>query len=244
MPRTSAAPILAALASLAASSPVRADDLTIVFRMAEKGGERVVTHYFTADRGRLDHGDLATIVDFTTGSVVSIHMKKRQYSETTFAEIERAMSSMSSQMEKALAGIPESLRNQMMGDASREVTITRGETRTIAGVECQNHIVTLGETMRMETCAATAIRPPFDPGNFRKLTLVTSPLGPASSGINRMVEKMRAIDGIAIASSNSLSMLGKTVENSMEATEIRRTPIDASTFDVPPGFKKVDSPWH
>jgi len=57
-------------------------------------------------------------------------------------------------------------------------------------------------------------------------------------------EKMRAIEGISIASSNSLSMLGKTVENSMEATEIRRGPIDASTFDVPPGLKKVDSPWH
>lgn len=244
MPRTSAAPILAVLASLAASSPVPADDLTIVFRMAEKGGERVVTHYFTAGMGRFDQGDRATIVDFATGSVVTIHMKKRQYSETTFAEIEQAMTSMSSQMEKALAGIPESLRNQMMGDASREVTLTRGRTRTIAGVACQDYVVTLGETMRMETCAATALRPPFDPENFRNLALATSPIGPATSGINRMVEKMRAIEGIPIASSNSLSMLGKTVENSMEATEIRRGPIDASTFDVPPGFKKVDSPWH
>jgi len=244
LPRTSAAPILAAFASLAVSSPARADDLTIVFRMTEKGAERVATHYFTAALSRFDQGDRATIVDFATGRVVNIHMKKKQYSETTFGEIEQAMSSMSSQMEKALAGIPEGLRNQMMGDASREVTITSGETRTIAGVACQNYIVTLGETMRMETCATTAIKPPFDPANFRNLTLATSPIGPASSGINRMVEKMRAIEGISIASSNSLSMLGKTVENSMEATEIRRGPIDASTFDVPPGLKKVDSPWH
>lgn len=243
MPRTSAASILAAFASLAVSSPARADDLTVVFRMAEKGGERVVTHYFTAGMARFDQGDRATIVDFATGRVVNIHMKKRQYSEITFGEIKQAMSSMSSQMEKALAGIPESLRNQMMGDASREVTIARGEARTIAGVSCQNYVVNLGETMRMETCVATAIRPPFDPVNFRNLTLATSPIGPASSGINRMVEKMRAIEGISIASSNSLSMLGKTVENSMEATEIRRGPIDVSTFDVPQGFQKVDSPW-
>ncbi len=203
----------------------------------------MVTHTFTAAMARFDQGDRATIVDFATGRVVNLHMKKRQYSETTFGEIERAMSSMSSQMEKALAGIPEGLRNQMMGDASREVTITRGETRTIAGVECRNYIVTLGETMRMETCAATAIRPPFDPVNFRNLALATSPIGPATSGINRMVEKMRAIEGISIASSNSLSTLGKTVENSMEATEIRRGPIDPSTFDIPQGFRKVDSPW-
>ena len=211
--------------------------------MAEKGGERVVTHYFTAAMGRFDQGDRATIVNFASGRVVNISMRKQQYSETTLAEIERAMTSMSAQMEKAMAGIPEGLRNQMMGDASQEVAVTKGEARTIAGLSCQNYVVTLGEKMRMETCAATAIKPPFDPRNFRDLALATSPIGPGNSGINRMVEKMRAIEGIPIASATSLSLLGKTVETSMEATEIRKGPIDPSIFDTPSGFKKVDSPW-
>lgn len=212
--------------------------------MTEKGGERAVTHYFTPTRARFDQGDKATIVDFAAGRVVNLSMKKRQYSETTFARIEQAMTSTSAQMEKALAGIPEGLRHQMMGDATQEVTVTRGAARTVAGVPCQHYIVTLGERLRMETCAASEIKPPFDAANFRNLPLATSPIGPGSSGINRMVEKLRAIEGISVASSASLSMLGKTIETSMEATEIRKGPIAASTFDTPQGFKKVDSPWH
>jgi hypothetical protein len=175
---------------------------------------------------------------------VTISVRKKQYSETTFTEVEQAMTSMSAQMEKAMAGLPGGLREKMMSDATREATLTKGEARNIAGLPCQNYIVTLGEKNRMETCATTAIKPPFDPKNFRKLALATAPITPGSSPVNRMVETMRAIEGISIASSTFLSMLGKTIETTMEAAEIRKGPIGASTFDIPQDFKKVDSPWH
>jgi hypothetical protein len=146
-------------------------------------------------------------------------------------------------MEKAKAGIPESLRDKMAGDTLKEVSVTKGEGRTVAGFACQNYVVSLGEKMRMETCASTSLRPPFDPKNLRNLALATAPVAPGNSGISRMVEKMRAIPGISIASSTFVTMLGKTIESVMEATEIRMTPIAPGLFEVPPTFRKVDSPW-
>ena len=234
-------PILGMVAVWAPAA--RAEDLTIVFRTMGQGGEQTATHYFTSTRVRLDQGEEATIVDFSTGTVVSVSLKKKQYAETTFAEIERAMTSMSAEMEKAMAGIPESLRSKMMGDAAKEVTVTKGESRTVAGVPCQNYIVSLGGKSRMEACATTAIQPPFDPGNFRNLALVTFPIGPGNSGLNKMVAKMRAIQGLSLASSASLSILGRKIETSSEATEIRKGPIDASTFEIPRNLTKVDSPF-
>jgi hypothetical protein len=228
---------------LAVSLSVQADDLTIVFRMTGPGGEGVATHTFTATRVRFDHGDEATLVDFETGRMVSLSIRMKEYSETTFAEVERAMTSMSAEMEKAMAGIPEGLRSKMMREAAKEVTVTRGETREVAGIACQNYTVALGEKHRMETCTATSIQPPFDPLNFRKLALAMASVGPGNSGVNKMVEKMREIPGLSLASSTSLRILGRKIETVMEATQIRKGPVDASVFAIPQGFKKVDSPF-
>jgi hypothetical protein len=235
--------ILALGLGLAGSLSVRADDLTIVFRMTGPSGEGVATHTFTATRVRFDHGDEATIVDLETGRIVNLSIRMKQYSEATFAEVERAMTSMSAEMEKAMAGIPEDLRNKMMREAAKEVTVTRGETREVAGVSCQNYTVALGEKQRMETCAATSIQPPFDPRHFRNLALALAPVGPGNSGVNKMVEKMREIPGLTLASSTSLRILGGKIETVMEATRIRKGPVDASVFEIPQGFKKVHSPF-
>ncbi len=220
-----------------------AEDLTIVYRKSGQGGDQTATHYYAADRVRLDQGDDGVIVDFALGRIVNIANRKRQYSETTFAEIEQAMSSISAEMEKAMAGIPEGLRHKMMGEAAKEVTLTKGAARTIAGVSCQDYTVALGEKSEMQTCLTTSISPPFHPKNFKDLVLATSPIGPGSSGFNKLVQRLREIEGFSLASSTSVSLLGKRIETVTEATEIRRGPIDGARFDLPQGFKKVDSPF-
>ena len=145
-------------------------------------------------------------------------------------------------MGKAMDGIPAGLRDKMMGDAAKEVTLIKGEMRTVAGVLCQNYTVTLGEKFRLETCVTTSITPPFDPKNFKNLTLLTAPFG-GNGAVNKLVQKMREIDGFSLSSSTSLGPFGKRIETATEATEIRRGPIEDRLFDLPPGFKKVNSPF-
>jgi hypothetical protein len=219
------------------------EDMSIVFRVRGAEGERAATHHYSSTRARFDHGDQATLVDFASGRIVNVSVEKREYWETTFVEIEQAMTSLSAEMEKAMAGIPDGLRKKMMGDADREVTVTKGEIRTVASVPCQRYVVALGEKTRMETCAAASLELPFDRSHLRNLALVTAPIAKGNSGINKMVSRLREIEGFPLASTTVLSLMGKRIEAWAEATEIRRGPIDASTFATPTGFKRVESPF-
>ncbi len=219
------------------------EGVTIVFRVSGPDWEKTATHYFTASKVRFDQGDAATVVDLATGRIVNISTAKKQYSETTFQEIEQAMTSVSAEMEKAMAGIPEGLRKKMMGDATRDVTLTKGEVRTVASVPCQDYVVALGEKTRMETCAALAFDLPFDRAHLRNLALVTAPIAKGHSGLNKMVETLREISGLSLASSMALSLMGRKIETSSEATQIRRGAIDGALFETPRDFQKIDSPF-
>lgn len=219
------------------------EGVTIVFRVSGPDWEKTATHYYTATKVRFDQGDAATLVDLATGRIVMMSMTKKQYSETTFQEIEQAMTSVSAEMEKAMAGIPEGLRKKMMGDAVRDVTLTKGEVRTVASLPCQDYVVALGEKTRMETCAALAFELPFDRAHLRNLALVTAPIAKGHSGLNKMVEKLREISGLSLASSMALSLMGRKIETSTEATQIRRGAIDDALFETPRDFQKIDSPF-
>src|SRR5689334_687291 len=106
--------------SLGAAQEARADDLVIVFKVTDRGAERSAIHYFSSKKARFDQGDRVSLVDFASGEVSSLWMRRKQYTQATFTEIEQGMSS-SAQMEKAMEGIPESLRDKMAGDTRKEV---------------------------------------------------------------------------------------------------------------------------
>lgn len=229
--------------TLATSRWGSTDDLTIVFKSMGARAERTTTHYYTADRARMDQGEVEIIVEFATGKVVHILNRKKLFYETTLEKIEEAMTSTSAEMEKAMAGIPEGLRAKMIGDAAGEITLAKGGRRTIAGATCQEFFVALGEKTHIEICAATDLTPPFDSRHFKDLPLATAPMGRGNSGISKLVRKLREIDGLILASSASLRLFGRKMDNSSEATEIKRGPLDPSLFDVPAGYTKVDSPF-
>lgn len=235
--------ILALGTGLADPGTARAEDLTVRFKTNGPNGEQRATHYYSAERVRFDQGEESTVVYLDSGRILNISSRRKQYSETTFAELEQAMTSVSAQMEKAMAALPEGLRLKMMGDAGREATLTPGETRTVAGAACQIHVVTLGARARMETCAATGLALPFDRKHLKNLALITAPIARGNSGINKLVAKIREIEGLSLASFIWINLLGRRIESAAEALEIVREPIDPATFETPPGFQKIESPF-
>jgi hypothetical protein len=54
---------------------------------------------------------------------------------------------------------------------------------------------------------------------------------------------MQKIKGFPIAMSSSVSMMGKKVQMSSEATEVRTGAIPATAFAVPAGYKRKDAPF-
>jgi hypothetical protein len=68
---------------------------------------------------------------------------------------------------------------------------------------------------------------------------------PMFKGLSKVADEMKKVEGVTIAESTSLKMMGRNIDNSKEATEIKKGPIPASAFDlatIAKGYKKVPNP--
>lgn len=242
-----------AVAGTLLAAPMFAEDLTVVFKSTGKGNPGTSTQYFSSDHMRTRDGDQDTIFEYATGKIVSIDHKKKQYSETTLAEIEAAMKAATAQMEQQMASIPPAMRERMqkmMGGASGDVTVTKGGTKQVAGYPTQQYTVTMGDSMTMNLWNTTDIKPPVPIAQLRKLASFTGPMAamsqnPMFKGASGLAEKMMEIEGFTLADHTTVKMMGRGMETSREATEVKRGPIPASEFDttaLASGYKKVESP--
>jgi hypothetical protein len=68
---------------------------------------------------------------------------------------------------------------------------------------------------------------------------------PMFKGMSKMADELKKIEGITIAESTSFKIMGRSMDSSKEAVEIKKGPIPASAFDVAAiakGYKKVAHP--
>jgi hypothetical protein len=254
-----AAACAAMLGAVSAPGAV-AEDLTLVFKTTGKQGPSTATSYYSSEKMRTGDAENETIVEYGPAKIVAIDHKKKEYSEITLAEMEAAMKQAaakmeeaSKQMEQQMASMPPAMREkmeQMMGGAASSVKVTKGSARQVAGYSCQDYTIAMGETMTTKLCATTALAFPAPNVDYRKFASFASSAGamannPMFKGMAKMTDELKKIEGITIAESTSFKMMGRSMDSSREAVEIKKGPIPASAFDVAAiakGYKKVAHP--
>jgi hypothetical protein len=222
--------------------PVAAEDLTIVFK---DGKGALQTQYYTSNKVRHNMGDRDSIMDFATGTITTIDNKKKEYSQVTLEQMEAAMKQANAQMEQTMAKVPPEMRekmDQMMGGVTGAITVTKGGTKKVAGYDTQQYTIAMGESMKTDMWTTTALQFPFDPTQFRKMSGFSGAGGPMMKNAAKMAEKMKEVQGFTLAENVSLRVMGRSTDTSREAVEVKKAPIPAATFEVPAGYKKVDSP--
>lgn len=241
------------VAVLLAALPAAAEDLTIVFKTTSGKDSSTSTQYLTAARMKTSDPDQDSIVDFAAGKLVQIDHKKKQYSEITMDEIEAAMRSASAEMEKAQAEMAEAMKNMppamrekmggMMGGGGA-VNVTKGGARKIAGYDCQQYTVAMGSAITMEMWNTTGLTLPMKPGEFARMGRFAQSFAsnPMFQQMSKLGEEMKKIEGFTLADRSRTSIMGRTMETSREAVEIKKGAVPDSVFAVPAGYKKVDSP--
>lgn len=254
--------LLATAAVLAAVCAARAgaEDLTLVFKSTGGQGAASATSYYSSEKMRSGDALNETIVEYGPARIISIDHKKKEYSEITLAEMEAAMQQAaakleeaSKQMEQQMASMPASMREkmqQMMGGGAAAVVVTKGGSRQVAGYTCQDYTIAMGESMVTRLCATTALAFPAPNVDYRKFASFATSAGamannPMFKGMAKVADEMKKIEGITIAESTSVKMMGRSMESSREAVEIKPGPIPAATFDVATvakGYKKVPNP--
>jgi hypothetical protein len=93
----------------------------------------------------------------------------------------------------------------------------------------------------MELWATTALHPPAQMFDARRAML--PPSNPMSQRFEKLYAEMKKIGGYPLAETTTLSMMGKNMVTATEATEVKKGAIPALAFEVPAGFKRVESPY-
>jgi hypothetical protein len=244
-----------AVASLMAV-PVLAEDLTVVYKTTGPDGEGTSSQYFSTERMRSKEKSRDTVFEYSSGTIWNIDHDKKEYSEITLAEMEKAMEAAAEQMEKVQAqmeAMPAAMKERMqkmMGGFGGEVTVTKGGTREVAGYATQEYQVTMGDGVKMNLWNTTKLSLPVPEVDLRKLATFTGPMAalsqnPMFKGFGQLAEKMKEIEGFTLASSTSFRMMGRGIDSSREAVEVKTGPIPPAELDVATiaqGYKKVDSP--
>ena len=235
--------------------PAFAQDLTLVYKDTESGA--VTSQYFTKEKMRRNGPESDSIVEYASGKIISIDHKKKEYSEFTLAEAEARMKEASAEMEKQSAQMQEQMKNmppevrekmeKMMGGVAESITVTKGGTRKVAGYDCQEYLITMGTSMKQNTCNTAALKFPVPELELKRFSSFAAGAAsmannPMFKGAAKLGEKMKEVQGFALAETTTFSMLGKTKTTGREAVEVKQGPVDPAAFALPVGYKKVTSP--
>ncbi len=224
--------LLAGLAVL----PAAAEDLTVVSTVtSNKGAPITATQYVSTDKVRTSDGRLDTIVDVASGRMIHVDHKKKTYWETSLAEMREQFA----EVEKMLDENP--MMATMLGTAT-DVEVQKGSgTREVAGYTCQQYLMSIGQKFKFEIWATSGLEAPAEYYDAKKMVYAT--IGPMASRFDKLYEEMKKIDGFPLYTKVDTGVMGMKIKSVSEATEVRKGPIPAGTFDPPAGYKKKKSPY-
>jgi len=231
--------VLAWSAAVGGCALAAAEDLTIVSKVATtKGGApSTSTQYISTGRVRISNPENDTIFDGSTGRMAVVNHNKKEYYEFTRDEMAAAMKQLEAQMQQAGP-----LMEKMMGGQLGEVTVKKtGVSRKVAGYDCDEYTVAMGEAVRYDVCAAPALQPP--PQYYDALKGPFTAMGPMGRKFEKTFDEMKKIKGFPVAMNTSIKVMMVRNETKSEATEIKKGPIPDSAFAIPAGYKKKDSPF-
>jgi hypothetical protein len=208
-----AALVVAALA-VALPHATAAEDLTVISTVTTpRGTTRTQTQYLSSSRMRLSGEERDTIVDLTSGRILILDNRRKEYSETSLDDLRAFFD----QIDSAIAGRP--TFDGTIG-ATTSVTVEKGTGgKKVAGYDTEPYILTMGDSMRMES------------------------RGPMARPFVRLYDEMKKIKGFPLAISLDQRMRVSRRQVSTEATEVRKGPIPDSVFAAPSDYKKVESPF-
>jgi len=136
----------------------------------------------------------------------------------------------------------------MMGAVAGGFDVKKtGTTRKIAGYNCENWTVTMGQFSKSEQCMTTELAVPVQAWDtYREfaegMRSMMASMGPMGKGMADIAAKMKEMRGFPLAVSTTSSIMGRSMSSSSEVVEVKKGAIPASAWEVPAGYRKIDNP--
>lgn len=238
------------LAAGAASVSDAAADLTVVSKVTANGEPAGVdTNYISNDHipSSREQGT-ETIVDLKSGVMSTLNDKQRTYYVVTMQDLQKLQAKMAERMnDPRMKQAMAAMQGMSAAMASSYEVKKTGATRSVAGFACEEWRITMGPMMTMTECVTSQLQYPVQAwqafadftGAMRK---AMGSFGPSAKSSADLAEKLRSMKGFPVASTTTIDVAGHKTTTASEVIEVRRTPIPASTWVVPAGFRQVDNP--
>jgi uncharacterized protein DUF4412 len=228
-------PVFVLALAAAFALPLAAEDLTVVSKVTTGDKSGTSTQYMTSTKSRSTDGKADSIIDFPTGKLTFIDHEKKSYWETTLED----MAAYMDKLQRDMQGNP--MLASMFG-GSEDVSVTKGKTsRKIAGYDCDEYTMKMGESFQFDVCAAKGLEPPPKYYEGRKASYAA--MGPMAKRFSKMFDEMKKVKGYPLALDMDADMGMVKIKTTSEAIEVKKGSIPASTFDLPAGYAKKPSPF-
>jgi hypothetical protein len=220
---------------VAGMTAASAEDLTIVSKvMPTKGETFTSTQYLSPDAMRIDNGHVSTIVDFSSGKITQLDNRKKTYYVTTVDEMRQHLEKLNEMVQS------NAMMKKLLGTMSEVQVQQTDETKEIAGYTCHKILLSMGDNFKETLWVTTQLEVPTQYYDARKMLYAM--MGPIASKFDKMLDAMKKVKGLALASDVETKVMGFDASSTSEAQEVKKGPIPAVVFQAPPGYKQVKSP--
>jgi hypothetical protein len=232
---TKAATTLRLTAALfGAAASLSGEDLTILSKVTMGNSESASQQYITSTYSRASSEQSDSIVHFPTGKITTIDHRKKEYWEATLEE----MAAYFDKLTREFKGSP---MEDMFGLADDPELEKLPGKRKVAGYDCDRYSLSIGDVLEVDFWAAPGLEPPARYFDARKVSAAA--MGPMGKLFEKMYDELKTIKGFPLSTAIILRTPMSRTQSLEEATEVKKGPIPASTFDVPAGYKKTKSPF-
>jgi len=232
-----------------ASVACMADDLTVVSNVTtngQPGGTQ--TSYISSDHIR--HSESKgndVIIDLKNATMTNIDGKKKTYYVMTKQDMETMQAAMAARMNDPKMKQAMAMMQGMSSSVASSTEVKKtGVTRKVAGYACEEWLITMGGMMSMTECVTNDFKYPVQSwaalADFQESMRKSMSFGPSAKSGADYAEKMKSIKGFPVASTTTVDAGVMKTTTATEVTDVSRTAIPASTWDVPAGFTKVENP--
>lgn len=179
-------------------------------------------------------GGLDTIIRIDDGKIISIDHNTKTYSETTVQEVNQ-VPEKTAEEEGENEQQKEALR-KMMGHMLGSFKVTKvGPGEPIAGCRTEKYVIS--GMMEMEIWAAPDLQVPGFYYEALKLQAQPNPI----FDMGKLYEEFEKIEGMTLKTVTTMKIMDTEVRTITEVTSIDKSPIPASVFELPAGYRLVPS---
>jgi len=236
---------------LAAALPTLADDLTIQSKTTRDAAPpQTSASYISSDHVRMAQDDgKELILDLKSGDMTMLDTAKKTYYVITRQDMDAMSAKVQEQMAqlKDLPPEQQARMEAMMGGMFAITVEKSGTSRKIAGLDCENWRITIGQFSKSEQCVTTQLKYPVAAWDAYKgfadsMKAMMAAMGPMAKGAAKMQEQFKKMKGLPLANTTTTDIMGHKTVITTEVTAVKYGPIPASAFAIPAGYTKVDNP--